>query len=197
MLTNFGEMLKRLRMEQGLSQQQLADRLHIERSSLTSWETGRRMPDIAMLSLLSKCLGVDMAELFRAAGQNGEPLRVILVEDESIILKGEVSVLQKALPGAEIRGFSKSADSVAYVRENRVALAFLDIELVNASGLALCRELLEIDPQLRVVFLTGFPNYALDAWSTGAEGFLVKPITQEDVDSLLARLQLRWGGKRI
>ena len=192
--TYFGELLRRLRTERRLSQEQLADKLHVNRSSVAHWETGARLPDITTVLLLSECLDADITTLLCAMKQVQEPLRVILVDDERIILNGEVLVLKKALPGAEIRGFTKSAEALAYVRENRVTLAFLDIELVNASGLELCRKLLAIDPQVRVVFLTAYPNYALDAWDTGAEGFLVKPITREDVERLLARLHLGKGG---
>lgn len=190
----FGELLRRLRTERGLSQQQLAEQMHMDRSSIARWETGARLPDISLISRLSDCLNADIAELMRAAEQPDAPVRVIVVDDERIILGGEVSLLQKALPDAEVLGFTKSADALAYARENRVSLAFLDIELVNASGLELCRELKALEAQMRVVFLTAYSNYALDAWSTGAEGFLVKPLTREDVDSLLARLQFNRGG---
>ncbi|MBE7002885.1 MAG: response regulator [Ruminococcaceae bacterium] len=190
----FGELLRRLRTERGLSQQQLADQLHIDRSSIARWETGARQPDISLISRLSDCLNADIAELLRATEQEPAPPRVIVVDDERIILGGEVALLQKALPGAEVLGFTKSADALAYARENRVSLAVLDIELVNASGLELCRELKALDPQMHAVFLTAYSNYALDAWATGAEGFLVKPLAREDVDSLLARLQFNRGG---
>ncbi len=191
---SFGELLRQLRTERGLSQQQLADQMHIDRSSIARWETGARLPDIAVISQLSACLNADIAQLLRTAGQASETPRIIVVDDERIILDGEIKVLQNALPGAEIKGFTKSSDAMAYVRENKVSMTFLDIELINVSGLDICRELKAIDPQIRIVFLTAYPNYALDAWSTGAEGFLVKPITHEDVSELLERLQISRGG---
>ena len=66
MMKPFGEKLRRLRIEKGLSQQQLADRLHVKRSSLANWEAGRRLPDAAMISQIAKVLGVDTAILFSA-----------------------------------------------------------------------------------------------------------------------------------
>ena len=44
-------------MENDLSQQQLADRLHVERSSLANWEAGRRLPDAAMISQIAQAAG--------------------------------------------------------------------------------------------------------------------------------------------
>jgi len=70
-----------------------------------------------------------------------------------------------------------------------VALAFLDIELGNTSGFDLCRTLLDVNPRTNIVFLTAYAEYSLDAWSTGASGFMVKPITAEGVREQLARLR--------
>ena len=74
-------------------------------------------------------------------------------------------------------------------RQNRIALAILDIELGSASGLELCGKLLEINPLTKVVFLTAYPDYSLDAWSTGAGGFMLKPLTPESVRAQLKRLR--------
>ena len=63
--------------------------------------------------------------------------------------------------------------------------------------LELCRELLEINPRTNVVYLTAYSEYSLDAWSTGAIGFLLKPITPEGVREQLKKLRypFRTGGE--
>ena len=60
---SFAETLRRLRLKKDISQQQLADLIHVQRSTIASWETGRRIPDVAMISQLSECLGVDVDTL--------------------------------------------------------------------------------------------------------------------------------------
>ena len=154
MIKPFGETLRRLRMEKGLSQQQLADRLHVERSSFANWEAGRRLPDAALISQIAKALGVDPAVLLSAAESPDEPPNVLLVDDESIILDGDLPILREALPGAKVFGFTKPSQAVEFVRKHPVALAFLDIELGRVSGLDLCRELIRIRPRVNVVYLT-------------------------------------------
>ena len=52
---SFAETLRRLRLKNDISQQQLADLIHVQRSTIASWETGRRIPDVAMISQLSEC----------------------------------------------------------------------------------------------------------------------------------------------
>ncbi len=186
----FGEWLRRLRIERGYTQQQLGDMLFVGRSTISKWESGDRLPDIATISRLSECLNADVAELLRYTEQTDEKPKVLLLDDERIILTGTLPVLRAALPGAEISGFDNPADALAFARENRVALAFLDIEMGRVSGLDVCRSLLEIDPHVNVVFLTAYREYSFDAWATGACGFLLKPLDPESVRALLPRL--RW-----
>lgn len=134
--------LRRLRIEKGLSQKQLADRLHMERSSVSNWEAGRRIPDAAAISQLAKALGVDAADLLAANEESVETPNVLLVDDEAIILAGGLPILRQALPKAKVIGFTKPMQAVEFVREHPVALAFLDIELGRVSGLDLCRKML-------------------------------------------------------
>ena len=185
----FGEALWRLRIEKGFSQQRLGDTLHVDRSTVAKLETGDRLPDAAMISLLSDQLGADVAELLHVSENSGEGLKVIMADDERIILQGGVPILEKAIPGAELSLFTSPAEAVAYARENRVALAFLDIEMGRVSGLDVCRELLTIHPRTNVIYLTAYREYSLDAWATGACGYLLKPLAVDVVREALTRLR--------
>ena len=106
-------------------------------------------------------------------------------------------ILEEALPEAIVTGFTNSTEAIEYAKANRVALAFLDIELRNGTGLELCRELLKINPRTNVVYLTAYSDYALDAWNTGASGFMLKPITLDGVREQLSKLRYPFwtGGK--
>ena len=185
---DFAERLKELRNKKNLSQQQLADLVFVDRSSVARWESGARMPDAIMVARLSKCLDVDVADLLNESDEEKE-LTVILVDNERIILTGSLPVLAKALPGASISGFTKPSEALEFARNNPVDLAFLDIEMGKKSGLTVCKELLEINPKTNVVFLTAYEGYSLDAWSTGASGFIMKPLTVDAVQKQLPFLR--------
>ncbi len=189
MTTSFGETLRRLRTEKGLSQQQLAVRLHMERPSVANWEAGRRMPDAATVYQIAEALSVDSSALLSAADDSGEAPNVLLVDDEPLIVTGGIPVLQEAMPNANVVGFTKPSQVLAFFSENPVALAFLDIELGRTSGLELCREMLRLRPRTNVIYLTAFREYAFDAWDTGACGYLLKPLETETVRAQLSRLR--------
>ena len=185
----FAETLRKLRTERGLSQRELAERVYVTRSTVARWESGSRLPDVAMLSRLSKCLGVDVNTLLSALAESDESPNVIMVDDRRIVLSGGLPILEQVMPNATITGFTRPLEAIEYARANRVALAFLDIELGKTSGLDLCRALLEINPRTNVVYLTAYIEYSFDAWGTGASGFMLKPITPEGVRAQLKMLR--------
>ena len=189
MSLSFGESLRRLRMEKGLSQQRLSEILFVDRSTIVRWETGSRTPDVLLLTRIAEALDVDVRLLLDAEASGEEKPNVILVDDERIILAGGMPVLEEVMPGAAITGFTRPSDALEFARANRVALAFLDIEMGKVSGLELCRELLEINPHTNVIFLTAYAEYSLDAWVTGACGFLLKPLDAGSVRGQLGRLR--------
>ena len=171
----FSETLKKLRTEKGLSRQELADKMFVTRSTVARWETGSRLPDAAMIYRLSVALGTDIDILLSAVAQSDECPNVIMVD--------------KVMPNASVTGFTKPTEAIEYAKANPVALAFLDIEMGTISGLDVCRKLLEINPRINVVYLTASQEYSFDAWSTGACGFLLKPLTVESVRDQLSRLR--------
>ena len=185
----FADTLKKLRTEKGFSQRELAERMYVTRTAITKWESGNRLPDAAMIKRLSEVLGTDVNILLSAAAESDEYPNIILLDDNAVILNGGLSIIEEVIPNASVTGFTKPSEAIDFAKANRVALAFLDIEMGTVSGLDVCRELLEINPHTNVVYLTAYGNYSLDAWSTGACGFVLKPITPEDVKEQLKKLR--------
>ena len=183
MRESFSKTLKRLRTGMGLSQQQLSDALHVSRSTVASWETGLRFPGAEMILQIARCLSVDASALLSDGEEPAEKPAVILADSDQSALP----ILEACFPNAAVTGFSGSSEALAFARSNPVALALLETRIGKDSGLDLCRELLEVNSRTNVLFLTDFPEYALEAWSTGACGYLLKPLTPEAL-----RLQLAW-----
>ena len=185
----FSKTLKKLRTERELSQQALADKMFVTRPTIARWESGARLPDAMMIQRLAEILGVNVDYLLSTAATSEECPNVILVDDRKPILTGGLSILAEALPKANVLGFADGDEALEYAKHNHIALAFLDIELRGKSGLDLCRELLQVNPRTNVVFLTAYGDYSLNAWGTGASGFMLKPITLEGVKEQLKNLR--------
>ena len=152
-----------------------------------------------MILKLSETLGVDVNTLFNAAAESENRIEIIMVDDNKIVLNGGLPILKEVLPNASVTGFTKPMEALEYARNNRIALAFLDIEMGSVSGLDVCSELLKINPRTKVIYLTAYPSYAFDAWETGACGFMLKPITAEGIRKQLKKLRypLESGGEDL
>ena len=188
MNTLFAQTLKKLRKEKGLSQIQLGNLMFVNSSTITRWENGSRLPDATMITRLAMILEVDVGTLLSTAAESDESPGIIMVDDNKAILSEGLFVLEDIVPNATIAGFTKPKEAIEYAKANRIDLAILDIELGKTSGFDLCNALLEINPCTRVIYLTAYPDYSLDAWKTDACGFLVKPLAEEDVRRQLKKM---------
>ena len=185
----FAKTMRKLREDRGLSQKQLGELLYVNHSTIARWENASRLPDAAMLLRIADCFGMDANKLIQIAAESEEYPNVIMVDDSKLILSESIAVVEDIMPNATITGFIWPKEAIEYAKENRIALAFLDIELGTASGFDLCHTLLDINPRTNIVFLTAYADYSLDAWRTEASGFLIKPLTPEDVKEQIKRLR--------
>ena len=164
MSESFAEKLRKIRTAKNITQQQLASIMYVDRSSIARWENGSRIPDLILLQRLARCLNVDTSVFF--PDEMPEQLSVIILDDEPLILNGELKVLSGILPTAEIIGFTKPSEAIEYAKGRQINIAFVDIEMGKTNGFDVCQELNTINPSINVIFLTAYPDYSLKAWET-------------------------------
>ena len=185
----FADTLKKLRTKKGLTQTQLARAMFVNNTTISKWESGSRLPSADMIARLARVLEVDVGVLFSTAAESDGSPNIIMVDDNRNILAYSLLILEEVLPNAMIAGFKRPREAIEYAKANRVDLALLDIELGTASGLDLCRALLEINPHTNVIYLTAYPDYAVSAWETDACGFMIKPLTPEGIRRQLKKVR--------
>ena len=185
----FADTLRKLRIQKGLTQSQLANLMFVNKATISKWESGSRLPDAAMIIRLAEVLRVDVKKLLSATAEINESFNIIMVDDNKVILSYNQLILEEVAPNAAIASFSRPQEAIEYAKKHRTDLAFLDIEMGAISGFDLCRELLEINPCTKVVYLTAYPEYSLNAWGTDACGFMVKPLITKDVRRQLKKLR--------
>lgn len=59
-----GPMIRKLREQKGMTQEELAEKLHVGSKAVSKWETGRGLPDITLLEPLAQALDISIIELF-------------------------------------------------------------------------------------------------------------------------------------
>ncbi len=108
-------------------------------------------------------------------------MKIIAVDDEELVLKLLVTAIGEAVPEAEILAFDDAAELLAFANENTFDIAFLDINLRGKSGIDVARELKQYNPKVNLIFVTGYMDYANDAFSIYASGYVMKPVTKEKI----------------
>lgn len=116
-------------------------------------------------------------------------MKVVVVDDERIVLNAETSAIKRVLPKAEIFSFRKAADVMLFAGENRIDIAFLDINIKGVTGLELAKKLQNINPRINIVFCTGYSEYSLDAHDLYCSAYLMKPVTDEKLNQALNHLR--------
>ena len=103
-------------------------------------------------------------------------MRVLIVDDDAIVVQSLATILS-AEDGIDVVGTCLSgAEAVQEFRRLRPDVLLMDIRMPGADGLSAAEEILEGDPQARIVFLTTFSDdeYIVRALRMGARGYLIK-----------------------
>ena len=105
----------------------------------------------------------------------------IAVDDEALMLGALVAAIEESPDISAVSKFSDCEEALEFVRGNAIDVAFLDINMRGMGGLALAEKILETRPNCKIVFCTGYEEYAIPAFKLHASGYLMKPISAEDV----------------
>ena len=105
----------------------------------------------------------------------------ITVDDERPMLKALTDIVKSSPDIEAVYDFSVCSAALEWVLENNADVAFLDINMRGMGGLALAEKITEIHPDCKIVFCTGYEEYALNAIQLRCSGYLMKPITYEAV----------------
>ena len=107
----------------------------------------------------------------------------IAVDDEALMLGALVAAVEASNDIASVAKFSDCEAALEYVGSNPVDIAFLDINMRGMGGLALAERIVAARPGCKIVFCTGYAEYAIPAFKLHASGYLMKPISAEDVQA--------------
>lgn len=116
------------------------------------------------------------------------PLRIIACDDERPALKNLEQCIQKASPEAILSCFRYPEDVLKFAKDNKIDVAFLDISMPGKKGTELAKALLEMQPNMNIIFVTAYFEYALEAISIHASGYVLKPVKESDVSRELSNL---------
>ena len=105
----------------------------------------------------------------------------IAVDDEVLMLGALVTAIQASPDITEVKKFSNCEDALDIEKDNPADVAFLDINMRGMGGLDLAKKIISVCPDCKIVFCTGYEEYAIPAFKLHASGYLMKPVSAKDV----------------
>ena len=118
-------------------------------------------------------------------------MRVLCVDDALPIMEDIVAMCRQLPEASEITGFTRPREALEWLETHPVDLALLDIDMPEINGLMLAEQLKRRYPDAAIIFLTAFPQFAVQAFKLRATGYLLKPVSlgdlKEEVDYARAR----------
>ena len=108
-------------------------------------------------------------------------MKTILVDNEMKAMN-IFEAYAKDMPGVELMGkFTDGMDAMIFAKENPIDLAVMDVDTKGMDGISLGRLLKMIYPDIVLIYITCYENYALDAFQLHAAGYILKPYTREQL----------------
>ncbi len=116
-------------------------------------------------------------------------MRMLCVDDEPLMLIMLEQAVKEAAPDDDVHAFRYQEDLLEDARKNGCDVAFLDIHMRGMNGVELAKELKAVNPKMNIIFVTGFSEYAGDAMKLHASGYIMTPVTAEEIKKELADLR--------
>lgn len=117
-------------------------------------------------------------------------MKTILVDDELLAMEQFESECRE-LEEIELVGkFDNAEDALRYAREHEVEFALMDICLPGMDGIELGKKLKEINPDIILIYVTGYSKYVVDTMKIKADYCIMKPYDKADIEDAIIRAKL-------
>ena len=114
-------------------------------------------------------------------------IKAILADDEEELRRYLRRMLSQAWPDLVICGEARNGrEAVEIIEKERPEIVFLDIRMPGLTGMEVARK---IAGACRVVFVTAYDEYAVEAFEKGAVDYLLKPVSRERLEKTVKRLR--------
>lgn len=115
-------------------------------------------------------------------------LKALIVDDE-VLSAERLQKLLKEKGFINVVGvFTDPYDALENFKKLKPEIVFLDIEMPEINGMELAEKLIELDNNIKIIFVTAYNEYAVEAFELSALDYLLKPVSRERLDKTISRL---------
>ena len=116
-------------------------------------------------------------------------MKILIVDDEEYLREDLKDALERVSPGNEYSFAADYDGAMKLINGGAFDIAFLDIQMPGKSGLSLAQAIKKQNPQINIVMVTAYSQYALDALKLFVSGYLLKPVMDSDLREVLSNLR--------
>lgn len=120
-------------------------------------------------------------------------MNIYVVDDEPLSLGTMKRLILKGHPDAQVHLFSDSVCLMDKIRtsDEKPDIVFSDIEMPDVDGFDIAMGIKSISPGTRIVFVTGYSQYALEAYRNHIHGYILKPVTAEQINEEIELIDIQ------
>ena len=115
-------------------------------------------------------------------------INCIIVEDELPAREELKYFLNEEKEIKLIAEFDNPLDTLNFLENNTADIIFLDINMPDMNGISLGKIITKMYPDMKIVFITAYKDYAVDAFEIKAFDYLLKPYSESRIKNLLKSL---------
>ena len=116
-------------------------------------------------------------------------MNILIVDDEASALRDIERKIKKAAPDVVTVTANEADKAVGLFAQQDFDAVFLDINMPVKDGLTLAKEMKALHRDTNIIILTGYPQYALDAYKLYVSDYIVKPAHTADIKRALENLR--------
>lgn len=121
--------------------------------------------------------------------KKGNCMKYLLVDDEPIILEGMKMTVENVVSKDDVIFTANDPfEAIEIAKKEQIDVAFCDVDMPGMNGIKLAERIHEISEKTSIIFATGYAHYSLDAWHTAAEGFILKPVSEDEVKDVIKKV---------
>lgn len=132
-------------------------------------------------------------------GERALLLDVLIVEDNELFLNVNLKYVKqiaiKYNVGLNIKTYTYAGEGlVQFIRESRIDVAILDIDLGHRNGISIGKEIIRYHSLVNLIFITSYGEYIRKANKLSPVGFIDKPVDYKKMEKILYRVFMeKWG----
>lgn len=116
-------------------------------------------------------------------GDKEDKMRVLIADDEPLAVE-RLSRLVAQMGHEVVATAHHGQDVLDHIDDASPDVVLLDIQMPGMNGLQCAEQLSHLNPRPAIIFCTAYDQHALDAFKFQAQGYLLKPVAQQDLQQV-------------